>query len=120
MIRFTVSLPRGRKGDLVSPIRSKIEAESWLAKQLTQEGPGFWTDRESEELAEKLAQDYRPQGSKWRVKEWTQRPEGIPVYVVTRGGDLGIHSVDAREKADAIVRALNALDIEMSYPGQSG
>jgi hypothetical protein len=40
---------------------------------------------------------------------------------VTRGGDLGIHTINepgkgrerAREKASAIVRALNALDAEM-------
>jgi hypothetical protein len=105
----------------VSLIQSKVEAEKWLAKRLAQEGPGLWTDREGEELATKLAQDYRPQGAAWRMKEWTQRPEGIPVQVVTRGGDLGIHTINepgkgrerAREKASAIVRALNALDAEM-------
>lgn len=105
----------------MSLIQSKIEAEKWLAKRLAEEGPGLWTDREGEELAAKLAQDYRPQGAAWRMKEWTQRPEGIPVQVVTRGGDLGIHTINepgrgrerAREKAGAIVRALNALDAEM-------
>ena len=99
-----------------------MEAENWLAKRLAQEGPGLWTDREREELAGKLAQDYRPQGAAWRVKEWTQEPEGIPVHVVTRGGDFGIHTINnepgkgrenAREKAGAITRALNALDAEM-------
>ena len=94
----------------MSPIRSKMEAESWLAERLREEGPDLWRDRQREELARKLAQDYRSGGSKWRVEEWTQRPEGVSVYVVTRGGVLGIHSVDdpekAREKADAIVRAL--------------
>lgn len=103
----------------MSPIRTKIEAESWLEKRLAQEGPGLWTDREREELADKLAQDYRPQAPKWRVKQWTQRPDGISVYVVTRGGVVGIHTVDDREKAsekaDAIMRALNALDAEMSH-----
>jgi hypothetical protein len=106
----------------VSLIPSKLEAEKWLANRLAQEGPGLWTDRESEELATKLAKDYRPQGPAWRVKEWTDRPEGIPVHVVTRGGDLvGIHTVNepgkgfesGRQKADAIMRALNALDAEM-------
>jgi hypothetical protein len=100
-----------------------MEAENWLAKRLAQEGPGLWTDRECEELAERLARDYRPRGPKWRVKEWTRRPEGISVYVVTRGGDVGIHSVDdrekAREKADAVMRALTALDAEMSDSGQA-
>jgi hypothetical protein len=105
----------------VSLIQSKREAEKWLANRLAQEGPSFWKDRESEELAAKLAQDYLPQGSAWRVKEWRQQPEGIPVHVVTRGGDFGIHSViepgkgreQSRAKADAIMRALNALDAEM-------
>jgi hypothetical protein len=105
----------------VSLIQSKMEAEKWLAKRLAQEGPDLWTDREREELAAKLAQDYRPQGAAWRVKEWTQQPEGIPVQVVTRGGDFGIHTINepgkgrekAREKASAIMRALNALDAEM-------
>ena len=101
----------------MSLIQSKMEAKNWLAKRLAQEGPGLWTDREREELAAKLAQDYRPQGPAWRVKQWTQRPEEISVHAVTRGGDLGIHTIDdrekAREKADAIVRALNALDAEM-------
>ena len=101
----------------MSLIQSKMEAKNWLAKRLPQEGPGLWTDREREELAVKLAQDYRPQGSAWRVKQWTQRPEEISVHAVTRGGDLGIHTIDdrdkAREKADAIMRALNALDTEM-------
>jgi len=105
----------------VTLIQSKIEAEKWLANRLAQEGPGLWTDRESEELAAKLAQDYRPQGAAWRVKEWRQQPEGIPVHVVTRGGEFGIHSVNepgkgrakSRETADAIMRALNALDAEM-------
>jgi hypothetical protein len=56
------------------------------------------------------------------VKEWTQRPEGIPVFVVTRGGDLGIHQVDgldrASEKADAVMHTLNALDALMSRSGE--
>jgi hypothetical protein len=98
-------------------IPSKLEAEHWLAKRLAQEGPGLWTDREREELGKKLAQDYRRQGSQWRVKQWTQQPENISVHVVTRGGTVGIHTVDdrekAQEKADAIMRALNALDAEM-------
>ena len=105
----------------MSLIQSKMEAEKWLANRIAQEGPGLWTDREGEELAAKLAQDYRPQGAAWRVKDWTQQPEGIPVHVVTRGGDLGIHTINepekgrekGRQKADAIVRALNALDAEM-------
>ena len=105
----------------MSLIQSKMEAEKWLANRLAQEGPSLWKDRESEELAAKLAQDYLPQGAAWRVKEWRQQPEGIPVHVVTRGGDFGIHSViepgkgreQSRAKADAIMRALNALDAEM-------
>jgi hypothetical protein len=109
----------------VSPIRTKIEAESWLEERFAQEGPGLWTDQERKELAEQVAQVYRPAsgGPKWRVKHWTQRPEGNSVYVVTRGGIVGIHTVDelerAGEKADAIMRALNALDAEMSPPGDS-
>jgi hypothetical protein len=99
-------------------IQSKAEAERWLAKQLAQEGPGLWPDLEREKLAAKLAQDYRKQGTAWRVKEWTQQPEGMPVHVVTRGGDFGIHEISesgkGREKADAITRALNALDAEMT------
>ena len=105
----------------MSLIRTKMEAENWLEKRLAQEGPGLWTnDREREKLAVKLAQDYLPAsgGAKWRLKHWTQQPDGIPTYVVTRGGVLGIHTVDDREKAsekaDAIVRALNALDAEMT------
>jgi hypothetical protein len=105
----------------VSLIQSKMEAEKWLAKRLAQEGPGLWTDRESEELAAKLAQDYRPDGAPWRVKDWRQEPEGILVHVVTRGGDFGIHAINEpakgfeipRQKANAITRALNALDAEM-------
>ena len=101
----------------MSLIQSKMEAKNWLAKRLAQEGPGLWADREREELAAKLAQDYRPQGPAWRVKQWTQGPEEISVHAVTRGGDLGIHTIDdrdnARDKADAIMRALNALDAEM-------
>jgi hypothetical protein len=57
------------------------------------------------------------------VKEWTERPEGTPVYVVTRGGDFGIHRVDDRdrafEKADAVRHALNALDAVMNNSGQT-
>jgi hypothetical protein len=105
----------------VSPIQSKMEAEVWLAKRIRQEGAGLWTDREREELAAKLAQDYRPHGAAWRVKDWRQEPEGILVHVVTRGGDFGIHTINEpakgfeipRQKADAIMRALNALDAEM-------
>ena len=106
----------------MSPIRTKIEAKSWLEKRLAQEGPGLWTDQERKELADQVAQDYRPApaGAKWRVKPWTQTPDDIPVYVVTRGGVVGIHTVDDREraseKADAIMRALNALDAEMRPP----
>jgi hypothetical protein len=98
-------------------IQSKVEANNWLTKRLAQEGPGLWTDREREELGKKLAQDYRREGSQWRVTQWTQQPENISVHVVTRGGRVGIHTVDdrekPREKADAIMRALNALDAEM-------
>jgi hypothetical protein len=101
----------------MSPIRSKMEAEHWLARRLALEGPGLWTVQEYKELGKKLAQDCRPKGAKWCVKEWTLEPEGIPVYVVTRGGDFGIHRVDdhnrASEKADAVMQALNALDAEM-------
>jgi hypothetical protein len=102
----------------MSPIRSRMEAEDWLARRLALEGPGLWTVQQYKELGKKLAQDYRPNASKWRVKEWTQQPEGIPVYVVTRGDHIGIHRVDdperAHEKADAVMQALNALDAEMS------
>jgi hypothetical protein len=107
----------------VSLIQSKMEAKNWLAKRLAQEGPGLWTDREREELAAKLAQDYRPQGPEWRVKPWTRGPEESSVHVITRGGRFGIHTSDdaekASEKADAITRALNALDAEMRNRGQS-
>jgi hypothetical protein len=82
----------------------------------------LWTVREYQELGKKLARDYRPAAPKWRVKEWIERPEGNPVYVVTRGGDLGIHRVDDRdrafEKADAVMHALNALDTLMNKSGQ--
>ncbi len=107
----------------MSSIQSKLQAENWLAKRLGQEGPGLWTDREREELAAKLAQDYRPQGPEWRVKPWTPDPQEISVHVVTRGGTFGIHTSDdrekAREKAEAIMRALNALDAEMRNKTQS-
>ena len=101
----------------MSPIRSRIEAEDWLTRRLALEGPGLWTVREYKALGKKLAQEYTPKGPKWMVKEWTQRPGGIRVYVITRGGHLGIHRVDdperAAEKADAVMQALNALDAEM-------
>jgi hypothetical protein len=101
------------------PIRSRREAENWLTRRLALEGPGLWTVREYEELGKKLARDYRPAEFPWRVKEWTQRPEGFPVYVVTRGGDIGIHRVDdqdrAFEKADAVMHVLNALDAVMNW-----
>ena len=102
----------------MSPIRSRMEAEHWLARRLALEGPGLWTVREYHELGKKLARDYRPAGPEWRVKQWTQGPERIPVYVVTRGGEFGIHRVDDRdrafEKADAVMHALNALDVVMN------
>jgi hypothetical protein len=41
----------------------------------------------------------------------------MPVYVVTRGGVVGIHTVPDRDKADAIMRALRGLDGEMRPPG---
>jgi hypothetical protein len=114
-------LPPG--GHLMSPIRSRTEAEHWLTRRLALEGPGLWTVSEYRELGKKLARDYWPGGQKWSVKQWTQRPEGIPVYVVTRGGDFGIHRVDDRdrafEKADAVMHALNALDAVMSKSGQA-
>jgi len=102
----------------MSPIRSRMEAENWLARRLALEGPGLWTVREYHDLGKKLARDYRPRGPKWRVKEWTEGPERNSVYVVTRGGDFRIHRVDdderAGEKADAVMQALNALDAVMS------
>ena len=107
----------------VPSIRSRMEAENWLAKRLALEGFGLWTVQQLKELAEKLAQDYRPKGPRWRVKELTQRPEGTSIYVVTRGGDVGIHRVDDREraaeKADAVMQALDALDAEMGNPSGS-
>src|SRR4051812_28115684 len=99
------------------PIRSRREAENWLTRRLALEGPGLWTVREYQELGRKLAREYRPAGPPWRVKDWRQTPEGVPVYVVTRGADFGIHRVDdgdrAFEKADAVTHALNALDAVM-------
>ena len=53
------------------------------------------------------------------VKQWTQRPQEISVHVVTRGGSFGIHASEDREKAEAIMRALNALDAEMRNKSQS-
>jgi hypothetical protein len=107
----------------MSPIRSRAEAEHWLARRLALEGPGLWTVREYQELGKQLARDYRPGGPRWRIKEWNETPGGIPVYVVTRGGDLGIHRVDgqerAYEKADAVMHALNALDAVMSKSRQA-
>jgi hypothetical protein len=100
-----------------------MEAEHWLARRLALEGPGLWTVREFQELGKKLARDYRPAGGSWRVKQWMQQPEGIPVYVVTRGGGFGIYRVDdaerAFEKADAVMHALNALDAVMSKSTQT-
>ena len=107
----------------MSPIRSRKEAEHWLARRLALEGPGLWTVQQYRELGKKLARDYRPRGPQWRVKQWTEMPEGLPVYVVTRGGDFGIHRVDdherAFEKADAVMHALNALDAVMNKAGQA-
>ena len=107
----------------MSTIRSRTEAEHWLARRLALEGPGLWTVQQCHELGKKLAREYRPRGQRWRVKEWTQQPEGIPVYAVTRGGEFGIYSVDdhhrAFEKADAVMHALNALDALMSKAGQA-
>jgi hypothetical protein len=107
----------------MSPIRSRREAEHWLARRLALEGPGLWTVQQYQELGKKLAREYRPSGPQWRVKEWTERPEGLPVYVVTRGGGFGIHRVDdherAFEKADAVMHALNALDAVMNKSGQA-
>jgi hypothetical protein len=103
----------------VSTLRTRIEAKDWLDKRFAQEGPGLWTEQERRELADQVAQVYRPAagGPKWRVKHWTQQPDGVSVYVVTRGGIVGIHTIDDREKAsekaDAIMRTLNALDTEM-------
>ncbi|HZN99293.1 MAG TPA: hypothetical protein VFB61_16285 [Gemmatimonadales bacterium] len=105
------------------PIRSRKEAEHWLARRLALEGPGLWTVQQYQELGKKLARDYRPSGPRWRVKHWTDGPEGMPAYVVTRGGGFGIHRVDdqerAFEKADAVMHALNALDALMSKSGQA-
>ena len=105
----------------MSSIRTKVEAKSWLANRLAQEGPGLWTDRERQELADRVAQEYRPGGPTWRVKEWTRQPEGIPAYAITRGGSFGILTINDREKAgekaQAIVRALDALDAEMKPVG---
>jgi hypothetical protein len=102
-------------------IRSRLEAEHWLTRRLALEGPGLWTVLEYQELGKKLARDYRPSGPHWRVKEWTEMPAGIPVYVVTRGGDFGIHQVGgddrALEKADAVMQTLNALDAVMNKSG---
>jgi hypothetical protein len=107
----------------MSSIRSRTEAEHWLARRLALEGPGLWTVQQYQELGKKLARDYRPRGPQWRVKQWTEGLEGIPVYVVTRGGDVGIHRVDdpdrAFEKADAVMHALNALDAMMTRAGQT-
>jgi hypothetical protein len=36
----------------VSLIQSKMQAKNWLDKQLAQEGPSLWRDRDREELAE--------------------------------------------------------------------
>ena len=106
------------------PIRSRAEAEHWLARRLALEGPGLWTVQECHELGKKLARDYRRGRHHWRVKQWTQQPEGIRVCVVTRGGNLGIHRVEdgdrAFEKADAVMHALNALDDMMNQFSKAG
>jgi hypothetical protein len=86
-------------------------------RRLALEGPGLWTVQECRALAKTLAQEYRPRGAKWHVKQLAHGQEELPVYVVTRGGKLGIHSVAdptrAAEKADAMVHALNSLDAKM-------
>jgi hypothetical protein len=103
-------------------IRSKKDAQDWLSRQLEVEGPRLWTDKERKDLARKLAQDYRPNGvGAWHLQEWTH--DGSPVFGVTRSGELAVHTIDgpkeARDKALAVMRTLNALDREMRQPGES-
>jgi len=107
----------------VSRIQSKIDAQEWLTNQLEREGPALWTEQERRELAQELAQDYRPGAAQWHIKEYAEEEGASPVYVITHGGAFGIHSVEGKEahdKAHAIMRALNALDREMSELGKSG
>ena len=62
----------------MSLIQSKLQAENWLAKRLGQEGLGFWTDREREELAAKLAQDYL---------KFLEKESGAKIGMVSTGPD---------------------------------
>jgi hypothetical protein len=99
-----------------------MDAQEWLTNQLEREGPALWAERERRELAQELAQDYRPGAAQWRIKEYAEGEGASPVYVITHGA-FGIHSVEGKEahdKAQAIMRALNALDREMSELGKSG
>ena len=107
----------------MSRIQSKMDAQEWLTNQLEREGPALWTEQERRELAQELAQNYRPGAAQWRIKEYTEGQGASPVYVITHGGAFGIHSVEGKEahdKAQAIMRALNELDREMSELGKSG
>ena len=107
----------------MSPIQSKTDAREWLANQLDREGPSLWTEQERQDLARKLADDYRPGAAQWGVREYREAEGTSPVYVITHGGAFGIHSVEgtsAQDKAQAIMRALNVLDREMSGSDESG
>ena len=97
----------------ISPI---TERQEWFANQLNIEGPHLWIEQERQELARKLAQDYHRGQGTWRIQEWALGPEGT-VYGLTRTGELAILSIhagrEARDKALAVMRTLNALDCEM-------
>ena len=62
----------------MSPIQSKMDAQEWLTNQLGREGPALFTEQERRELAQELAQDYRPGAAQWRVKEYAEG-EGRPL-----------------------------------------
>ena len=101
-----------------------MDAREWLTNQLEREGPALWTEQERRGARAGLGSGLPAGGRAMAYQGIRGKKEGAsPVYVVTHGGAFGIHSLEGKEahdKAQAIMRALNALDREMSELGKSG
>jgi hypothetical protein len=90
------------------PEWTKLRAQDWLEKRISEEGGTFWTDTERRDLCDQLAQKYRPGAGDWSVRR--EMEEGSrPVYVVVCGG-LEIHTDPSEERAKVVARTLQGLD----------
>src|SRR4051794_10363347 len=71
----------------------RTRMHEWLTERLGRED--LWKEHGAlEKLVDNLAEKYTTGDRPWRVHRWTEQVPPRPVYLVTRGGIMGIQNCE--------------------------